>query len=101
MINTCDFIITLNNWWSPFKICIPGADNSNLIRTEKAVPIIPAKTANIKYNVPISLAFVEKSHLIMLNFYFLFISLALNSKYIAMTNLYRYSHMRNRGESNT
>jgi len=26
---------------------------------EKAVPIIPAKIAKIKYNVPISLAFVE------------------------------------------
>ena len=49
----------LNNWWSPCKNCTPGADNSNLINTENAVPIIPAKTENIKYNVPISLAFVE------------------------------------------
>ena len=61
MINACAVIITLNNWWSPCKICIPGADNSNLIKTEKAVPIIPANTANIRYNVPISLALVEVS----------------------------------------
>ena len=43
----------------------PGEDNSNLINTEKAVPIIPANTANIKYNVPISLALVENNHLVM------------------------------------
>ena len=36
-----------------------GLDNSNLISTEKAVPIIPAKIANIKYRVAISLALVE------------------------------------------
>ena len=64
MINACAVIITLNNWWSPCKICIPGADNSNLIKTEKAVPIIPANTANIRYNVPISLALVELSQAI-------------------------------------
>lgn len=54
-------MITLNNWWSPFKYWTPGAANSNLIRTEKAVPIIPAKTAKIKYKVPMSLAFVENN----------------------------------------
>ena len=52
-------IITLKSWWSPCKIWAPGADNSNLIKTENAVPIIPAKAAKIKYKVPISLAFVE------------------------------------------
>ena len=52
-------IITLNSWWSPCKICTPGADNSNLIKTEKAVPIIPAKTAKMRYRVPISLALVD------------------------------------------
>ena len=31
--------------------------------TENAVPIIPANTENIKYNVPISLAFVELNQL--------------------------------------
>ena len=59
MINACAVIITLNNWWSPWSIWAPGADNSILIITEKAVPIIPAKAAKIKYNVPISLALVE------------------------------------------
>jgi hypothetical protein len=43
--------------------CTPGADSSNLIKTEKAVPINPASKANIRYNVPISLALVEQNHL--------------------------------------
>jgi hypothetical protein len=32
-------------------------------KTEKAVPNNPEKRANIKYNVPISLALVELNHL--------------------------------------
>jgi hypothetical protein len=40
--------ITLYSWWSPCKNCTPGEDNSNLIITEKAVPIIPENTANIR-----------------------------------------------------
>jgi hypothetical protein len=43
--------------------CTPGPDNSNLISTEKAVPINPENNANIKYSVPISLAFDDKNHL--------------------------------------
>lgn len=43
--------------------CIPGPDNSNLINTEKAVPINPENKAKIKYNVPISFAFDDKNHL--------------------------------------
>src|SRR5579875_646472 len=43
--------------------CTPGADNSNLISTEKAVPIKPENNANIKYNVPISFALDDKNHL--------------------------------------
>ena len=39
------------------------SDNSNLIRTENAVPNNPENNPNIKYNVPISLALVEKNHL--------------------------------------
>ena len=58
-------IITLNNWWSPDKNWTPGAANSNLINTENAVPIIPAKTANTRYKVPISLALVYVSHLLL------------------------------------
>ena len=41
-------------------------DNSILIKTEKAVPIIPAKTAKIKYKVPISLAFVENNQRVII-----------------------------------
>jgi len=43
--------------------CTPGPDSSSLINTEKAVPNNPENKANIKYNVPISLAFVDKNHL--------------------------------------
>jgi hypothetical protein len=43
--------------------CTPGPDNSNLINTEKAVPINPENNAKIKYSVPISLALDEKNHL--------------------------------------
>lgn len=42
--------------------CTPGPDNSNLIRTEKAVPKSPENRANIKYSIPISLAFEDKNH---------------------------------------
>jgi hypothetical protein len=43
--------------------CTPGPDNSNLIKTENAVPINPDNKANIKYSVPISLALLDKNHL--------------------------------------
>ena len=43
--------------------CTPGADNSNLIRTENAVPSSPENNANIRYKVPISLALLERNHL--------------------------------------
>ena len=43
--------------------CTPGLDNSNLIRTEKAVPTKPESNANIRYKVPISLALEDKNHL--------------------------------------
>ena len=54
----CADIITLNNWLSP-KNWTPGAVSSALMSIEKAVPIIPENTENIKYKLPISLAFVE------------------------------------------
>ena len=41
--------------------CTPGPDSSNLISTENAVPNNPENKANIKYNVPISLAFEDKN----------------------------------------
>jgi hypothetical protein len=43
--------------------CTPGALNSILISTEKAVPTKPENKANIKYKVPISLAFEDQNHL--------------------------------------
>lgn len=43
--------------------CTPGPDNSNLIRTEKAVPSSPEKSEKIRYKVPISLALLDKNHL--------------------------------------
>jgi hypothetical protein len=43
--------------------CTPGPDSSNLINTEKAVPINPENKAKIKYKVPISLALEDKNHL--------------------------------------
>ena len=55
-------IILLYNWLS-LIYWTPGADNSNLIITENAVPIKPENNANIKYNVPISLALHDKNHL--------------------------------------
>ena len=55
-------IILLYNWLSTIN-CTPGPDNSNLISTEKAVPIKPENNAYIKYNTPISLAFEDKNHL--------------------------------------
>ena len=41
----------------------PGPLNSILTRTEKAVPNNPENKANIRYNVPMSLAFEDKNHL--------------------------------------
>ena len=58
----CAVIILLYSWLSPIN-CTPGLDNSNLIKTEKAVPIRPASNANMRYNVPISLALQDINHL--------------------------------------
>jgi hypothetical protein len=55
-------IILLYNWLFSIN-CTPGPLNSNLINTEKDVPNNAENMANIKYNVPISLAFVELNHL--------------------------------------
>ena len=38
----------------------PGPDNSSLIKTENAVPSKPENRENIRYNVPISFALLEK-----------------------------------------
>jgi hypothetical protein len=43
--------------------CTPGPESSKRIKTENAVPINPENNANIRYNVPISLAFEDKNHL--------------------------------------
>lgn len=55
-------IILLYNWLSSIN-CTPGPDNSNLIKTEKAVPISPDSKANIRYSTPISLALEDQNHL--------------------------------------
>jgi hypothetical protein len=39
----------------------PGPDSSNLIKTEKAVPNNPLNNANIRYNVPISFALLDRN----------------------------------------
>jgi len=39
----------------------PGPDNSSLIKTENAVPSKPENRANIRYNVPISFALLDKN----------------------------------------
>ena len=43
--------------------CTPCALHSILISTENAVPTKPENKANIKYKVPISLAFEDQNHL--------------------------------------
>src|SRR3954470_17579834 len=55
-------MILLYNWLSAIY-WTPGPLNSNLIKTEKAVPNSPENKAKIRYNVPISLAFEDKNHL--------------------------------------
>lgn len=42
----------------------PGFPNSARIKSLKDVPSIPAHAPKIKYRVPMSLWFVEKSHLL-------------------------------------
>ena len=39
----------------------PGPDNSSLIKTEKAVPSNPENRENIRYNVPMSFALLDKN----------------------------------------
>jgi hypothetical protein len=53
-------IILLYNWLSAIY-CTPGPESSNLISTEKAVPSNPENSANIKYNVPMSFALLDKN----------------------------------------
>ena len=60
--NACAVMITLYNWWFPFKIWFPGCANSIRIINEKHVPRTPENAPNKRYNVPISLWFVEKTH---------------------------------------
>ena len=56
----CAVIMLLYNWLSAIY-CTPGPDNSNLIKTEKAVPNKPEKRAKIRYNVPMSFALHDKN----------------------------------------
>ena len=59
----CAVTTTLYSWWFPKKNWFPGYANSKRINKDNKVPIIPEKIPKMKYNVPISLWFVEKSHL--------------------------------------
>lgn len=58
----CAVIILLYSWLSAMY-CTPGPANSNLMRTENAVPTNPENNAKIRYNVPMSLALQDKNHL--------------------------------------
>jgi predicted secreted protein len=53
-------IILLYNWLSAIY-WTPGPDSSNLIKTEKAVPSNPENNANIRYNVPMSFALLDRN----------------------------------------
>jgi hypothetical protein len=53
-------MILLYSWLSAIY-WTPGPLNSNLIKTEKAVPNNPENKAKIRYNVPISFAFEDKN----------------------------------------
>ena len=55
-------MILLYNWLSAIY-WTPGPDSSNLINTEKAVPIKPDNKAKIRYKTPISFALDDKNHL--------------------------------------
>ncbi len=66
----CAVIILLYNWLSAMY-CTPGPDSSNLIKTEKAVPIKPENKAKIRYKVPMSLALEDPHHLFNLSVHFL------------------------------
>lgn len=81
-------IILLYNWLSAIY-CTPGPDNSRRISTENAVPINPENSANIKYNVPISLALDERNHLsfhkvISVNRFFTFLGWFLSVSFISV-----------------
>ena len=56
----CAVIILLYSWLSAMY-WTPGPDNSSLIKTENAVPSKPENKAKIRYNVPISLALLDKN----------------------------------------
>ena len=76
----CAVIILLYNWLSAIY-WTPGPDSSSLISTEKAVPSKPENNANIRYNVPMSLALLDRnqrSHQrdILLSLKFKFLSLS-------------------------
>ena len=53
-------IILLYNWLSAMY-WTPGPDNSSLIKTENAVPSKPENRENIRYNVPMSFALLDKN----------------------------------------
>jgi hypothetical protein len=63
--NACAVTRVLYNWSLPRKD--PGWASSIRINSLVPVPTIPAHTPKIKYNVPMSLWFVDNSHRILNN----------------------------------
>jgi hypothetical protein len=83
----CAVIIELYNWLSAMY-CTPGPDSSIRIKTEKAVPTNPENIANIRYNVPISLALDDKNHL---SFHIVILLIVLNKLLVSLTELFKDS----------
>ena len=61
IINSACAVTKLLYSWLSNIYCTPGPLNSILINKENAVPTNPENKANIKYKLPISLAFVDKN----------------------------------------
>lgn len=59
--NPCAVTNTLYNWWFPPKTWTPAPANSHRITTDAVAPTTPEKAAKNKYNVPMSLWFVEQN----------------------------------------
>jgi hypothetical protein len=64
IMNAWAVTITLYNWVLPNKSKFPGLINSQRIKIDNNRPAKPFRIPKIKYNIPISLWFVEHTHLI-------------------------------------
>lgn len=89
--NACAVTTTLYSWWFPMKKLFPGEESSRRMKTESTVPITPENAPKIKYRVPISLWFVEKSHLSE--------NVIFKRKHLALPFYMLYAHSRTRTEN--